>query len=42
VALVVARRPRLPLPRGDETPQVDEVQREALAVVVDFLDRHNT
>ncbi|WP_432478177.1 alpha/beta hydrolase family protein [Nocardioides sp. GXQ0305] len=29
-------------PEGDETPEVDEVQREALAVVVDFLDRHNT
>ena len=26
---------------ADGVPQVDDVQREALAVIVDFLDRHN-
>ena len=27
---------------ADGVPLVDDVQREALAAVVDFLDRHNT
>ena len=27
---------------ADGVAQVDDVQREALAMIVDFLDRHNT